>query len=71
MPVTELVFPLYKPDSQSLEELKQKEHQIFQSFYGVEGLEAAFHGVVLEDNGVAVDPIKPRGVLVLGKFAHE
>jgi hypothetical protein len=49
MPVTELVFPLYKPDSQSLEELKQKEHQIFQSFYGVEGLEAAFHGVVLED----------------------
>ena len=69
MPVTELLFPLYKPESQSLEELKQKEQQIFQSFYGVEGLQAAFHGVVLEDNGVAVDP-KTRGVLVLGKFPY-
>ncbi|KAJ8099024.1 hypothetical protein POJ06DRAFT_126368 [Lipomyces tetrasporus] len=64
MPVTELVFPLYKPDPQSLEELKQKENQIFQSFCGVEGLKAAFRGVVLEDNGVAVDP-KTRGILVL------
>jgi hypothetical protein len=68
MPVTELVFPLYNPDSQSLEELKQKEHQVFQSLYGVKGLEAAFRGVVLEDNGVIVNPTRTRGVLVLGTF---
>lgn len=68
MPVTELVFPLYNPDSQSLEELEQKAHQIFHSFQGVEGLKAAFRGVVLEDNGVAIDPKITRGVLVLGKF---
>lgn len=70
MPVTELVFPLYKPDSQSLAELKQKENEIFQSLSSVEGLNVAFCGVVLEDNGVAVDSKNTRGVLVLGKFAY-
>lgn len=69
MPVTELVFPSYKQDSQSLTELKEKEHQIFQSFSGVEGLAAAFRGVVLEENGTAVDPKSMRGVLVLGRLS--
>lgn len=66
MPVTELVFLSYKPDPQSLAELKAKENQIFQSFSGVPGLEKACRGIILEEDGVCVDAASMRNVLALG-----
>lgn len=68
MPVTELVFPSYKSDPQSLAELKAKENQIFRSFSGVPGLEKACRGIILEENGVSVDAASMRNVLVLGEL---
>jgi hypothetical protein len=69
MPVTELVFPSYKLDPQSLAELKAKENQIFQSFSGVTGLEKACRGIILEEDGASVDAARMRNVLVLGKLS--
>jgi len=70
MPITELVFPLYKLDPQSLAGLKEKTPEIFQSFSGVEGLQAAFRGPILEEDGAAVDLQSMRSVLVLGRLSH-
>jgi hypothetical protein len=67
MPITELIFPVFKQDSQTLAGLKEKAPEIFQTFSGVEGLQAAFRGPILEENGSAVDPKSAKSVLVLGK----
>lgn len=68
MPITELVFPSYKLDLQSRTRLKEKASDIFQIFSGVEGLQAAFRGAILEENGAAVDPNSVRTVFVLGRL---
>jgi hypothetical protein len=67
MPITELVFPTYKLDPQSLAGLKEKGPEIFQYFDGLPGLEAFFRGAILEENGATVDPATMRSMLVLGK----
>jgi hypothetical protein len=69
MPVTELVFPSYKLDPQSLAGLKEKQGQIFQAFSGVPGLEKAFRGIILEEDGAPIDATSMRNVLVLGKLS--
>lgn len=71
MTITELVFPSYKLDPQSLAELRRKEHQIFQSFSGVVDLNAAFSGLVIEENCAGVDPNSMKSVLVLGRLSCE
>lgn len=71
MPVTELVFPSYKLDPQSLAGLKEKEGQIFQAFAGVPGLEKSYYGVILEEDGASVDAASMRNVLVLGKLSFK
>jgi hypothetical protein len=68
MPVTELVHPSYKLDSQSVAGLKEKYTEIFQHFSGVDGLQAKFHGTIIEENGARVDPKSMRSVLILGKL---
>ncbi|CRG89132.1 DNA topoisomerase 2 [Talaromyces islandicus] len=65
MPVTELVFPSYKLDPQSLAGLKEKQGQMFQAFSGVPGLEKTYRGVILEEDGASVDAASMRNVLVL------
>ena len=69
MPVTELVFPSYKLDKQSLSGLKENEPDIFRSFSGVEGLQIGFRGAILEEDGVSVDTNSMRSLLLLGMLA--
>ncbi|KAM0253894.1 hypothetical protein ACHAQJ_007069 [Trichoderma viride] len=65
MPITELVFPSYKLDPQSLATLKENQQQLFGTFAGVAGLLKLFRGPILEDSGKAVDPREVRSVLAL------
>lgn len=65
MPVTELVYPTYKRDPESLDGLKAHESAIFEAFSEVKGLQAAFRGPVLEEDGAVVDPNSMRSILVL------
>ncbi|KAK9251979.1 hypothetical protein V1507DRAFT_255678 [Lipomyces tetrasporus] len=65
MPITELVFPAFKKDSQSVAELKQNERQILQSFSGAADLIGVFRGPLIGENGATVDPSSLRSVLVL------
>ncbi|KAJ8099021.1 hypothetical protein POJ06DRAFT_238935 [Lipomyces tetrasporus] len=59
MPITELVFPAFKKDSQSVAELKQNERQILQSFSGAADLIGVFRGPLIGENGATVDPSLP------------
>lgn len=70
MPITELVFPLYKLDPQSLVGLKENEQQIFGCFAGVEGLLKLFRGPIMEDSGTTVDLKAIRSVLAIGKSRY-
>ncbi|OAL35034.1 hypothetical protein AYO20_05749 [Fonsecaea nubica] len=56
MPITELIFPTYKLDAESLAALKTNESHIFSHLANVNGLQAAFNGQILEHNGSPVDP---------------
>jgi hypothetical protein len=69
MPITELVFPSYKLDPQSLAALKEKQYEIFQHFSGVEGLQATYRGPIIEENGASIDDKSMKSVLVLGKHS--
>ncbi|KAH0839215.1 hypothetical protein FOPE_05554 [Fonsecaea pedrosoi] len=65
MPITELIFPTYKLDAESLAALKTNESHIFSHLTNVNGLQAAFNGQILEHNGSPVDPKNVRTLLVL------
>lgn len=67
MPITELVFPAFKRDPESLKALKEKEPEIFKSVIGTEGLYAAFRGPILEENAQSVPPESVRNIIVLGE----
>lgn len=67
MPVTEIVFPVFKSDPESVATLKENQSDIFQNFSGVRGLEAAFYGHILEENSTPVDPNNMRKILILGE----
>ncbi|OAG40153.1 hypothetical protein AYO21_05631 [Fonsecaea monophora] len=68
MPITELIFPTYKLDAESLTALKTNESHIFSHLTNVNGLQAAFNGQILEHNGSPVDPKNVRTLLVLASF---
>ncbi|KAL5343604.1 hypothetical protein BJX70DRAFT_393663 [Aspergillus crustosus] len=65
MPITELIFPVWKTDPQSVANLKQSEPQIFKHFSGLNGLEAGFRGSITEANGAVVKPESLKTMLVL------
>lgn len=67
MPITELVFPAFKTDAESVAAFKTQAQDIFQSLSNIEGLQAGFQGPILEENGSPVDPKSMRSILVLGK----
>ncbi len=67
MPVTELVYPAYKLDPDSLAGLKAQESAISHAFSGVDGLRAAFRGPILEEDGIVIDAKAMRDILVLGR----
>jgi hypothetical protein len=64
MPITELAFPFFKQDEETLVELKRKAPEIWRSLPRIEGLQAAFHGLVVEDNGSTFDVESMRTVVV-------
>jgi hypothetical protein len=68
MPITELVFPSYKPDPESLAALSSKRNQIFSHFLGAEGLQSFVTGPILEENGTSVDAASEKTALVFGKL---
>ncbi|KAL4869036.1 hypothetical protein BDV12DRAFT_196657 [Aspergillus spectabilis] len=65
MPITELIFPVWKTDPRSVAGLKQSEPEIFKHFCGVEGLEARFRGAIVEANGITVKPESLKSLIVL------
>lgn len=67
MPITEVVFPLFKLDPESLAALKAATPTLFASVKDVGGLLTLVRGPLLEENGQAVDPNTHRSVLSLGK----
>jgi hypothetical protein len=68
MPITELVFPTYKLESESLDALRSKRSEIFSHFLGAEGLQSFVTGPILEENGTSVDAASEKTVLVFGMF---
>ncbi|KAL6909239.1 hypothetical protein GGI43DRAFT_394906 [Trichoderma evansii] len=65
MPITEIVFPLFKLDPESLAGLKAATPTMFESVKNVGGLLNPFRGPLLEENGQAVDPNTHRSILSL------
>ncbi|KAL4882527.1 hypothetical protein BJY04DRAFT_217021 [Aspergillus karnatakaensis] len=65
MPITELIFPVWKTDPQSVASLKEKETEVFKHFSGIKGLEATFRGPVSEANGASVKPESLKTLIVL------
>ncbi|KAI9147328.1 hypothetical protein HJFPF1_12347 [Paramyrothecium foliicola] len=65
MAITEFIFPVYKPDQETLIELTKSAPEIFSNFRGVEGLKSLFRGKILIDNGQAVESDSGRGVIAL------
>ncbi|PTB46018.1 uncharacterized protein TrAFT101_004501 [Trichoderma asperellum] len=65
MPITEVVFPLFKLDPESLAALKAATPTLFASVKDVGGLLTLVRGPLLEENGQAVDPNTHRSVLSL------
>lgn len=68
MPITEVVFVVFKQDPETLEILRTSEHKMFETVKGVPGMLYALRGTLLEDNGQAVDPSTQRRVFTLGKL---
>ncbi|KAH8894328.1 hypothetical protein GQ53DRAFT_745046 [Thozetella sp. PMI_491] len=56
MPTTEIFFPTFKSDAESLAGVRENQWRIPVLFQGVAGIETAYTGQVLEENGVSVDP---------------
>lgn len=67
MPITEIVFPLFKLDPESLAGLKAATPTMFETVKNVGGLLNLVRGPLLEENGQAVDPNTHRSILSLGK----
>jgi hypothetical protein len=70
MPITELIFPSFKVDPESLASLKENQKAMFGTFVGVEGLTKLFRGPILEDSGNAVDPKAVRSLIAIRKSRH-
>lgn len=67
MPITEIVFPVFKLDPETLSTLQAAAPTMFSTIKGVPGLLNLLRGPLLEENGQAVDPNTHRSVLSLGK----
>ncbi|BCS19431.1 uncharacterized protein APUU_12259S [Aspergillus puulaauensis] len=65
MTITELLWPPFKPDTQSQAEFAAKSPEIFSHFVGIPGLKDFFCGRVIYDNGEPVDERSGRGALIL------
>jgi hypothetical protein len=68
MPLTEVVFPVFKLDPETLATLQAATPTLFSTIKGVPGLLNFLRGPLLEENGQAVDPNTHRSVLSLGKL---
>jgi hypothetical protein len=68
MPITELVFPFYKQDQESLDGIRSKRNEIFSIFNGAEGLQSFVNGPILEEDGASVDAASEKTVLIFGMF---
>ncbi|EHK41607.1 uncharacterized protein TrAtP1_005114 [Trichoderma atroviride] len=65
MPITEVVFPVFKLDPETLATLQAAAPTMFSTIKGVPGLLNLLRGPLLEENGQAVDPSTHRSVLSL------
>ncbi|PNP38108.1 hypothetical protein TGAM01_v201371 [Trichoderma gamsii] len=65
MPLTEVVFPVFKLDPETLATLQAATPTLFSTIKGVPGLLNFLRGPLLEENGQAVDPSTHRSVLSL------
>lgn len=68
MTITELLWPVFKPDTQTQAEFAAKAPDIFSHFVGIPGLRHFFRGRVLFDKGEPVDEGSGRGALILGSL---
>lgn len=68
MTITELLWPVFKSDTQLQAEFATKSPEIFAHFVGVPGLKDFFRGRVIFDNGAPVDESSCRGALILGLY---
>ncbi|GAD97556.1 conserved hypothetical protein [Paecilomyces variotii No. 5] len=69
MPITELVFPSFKKDPETLKAL-ENEWENFKSLIGTQGVQAVFRGSILEDNGQSVPAESVRSILVIDWVDH-
>ncbi|KAH8689488.1 hypothetical protein BGW36DRAFT_71765 [Talaromyces proteolyticus] len=65
MPITELVFPAYKQDPESIAGLKERQNQIIQSFTNIDGLSNFHHAEILEEDGISFKPESMKRILIL------
>lgn len=70
MTITELLWPVFKPDPQTQAEFAAKAPEIFSHFVGIPGLRHFFRGRALFDKGEPVDEGSGRGALILGSLTH-
>ncbi len=68
MTITELLWPVFKSDTQSQAEFAAKSPEIFAHFVGVPGLKDFFRGRIIFENGTPVDESSCRGALILGSY---
>jgi hypothetical protein len=67
MPITELLWPVWKSDAESLAAVQSHEKFIGETFESSNGLHFTYTGRILEENGAPVDNPATRGIFVLGK----
>jgi hypothetical protein len=69
MPVTELVFPVYKTDADSLAHLQENKLKIAQNYpKNINGLHAIYQGKIVEENGIIVKQPETRSVFFFGEL---
>lgn len=67
MPITEVIFPLFKLDPESLAGRDAAIASMFTAMQGVVGIQNLVRGPLLEENGQPIDPNTYRSVISLGK----
>lgn len=62
MPITELIFPAYKPDT----DLEAKLSESIKLLENVPAIQSVHKGFVISEDGQKVDALGEKGVVVLG-----
>lgn len=66
MAITELLWPRWKTDYESLSAIQGQQKLIIDTFNSFEGLQYAFLGKIIEDNGAPLESPNSKSVYVLG-----